>query len=95
MTERNIGLEILEGIQEIKSYKAGKTKLKTLVVKELTTPLEIRQKLNLTQTDFAGLMGVSVRTVQEWEQGRRKPSGAARSLLRIAEQHPEAFLNAT
>jgi putative transcriptional regulator len=38
-------------------------------------------------------MGVSLRTVQDWEQGRREPSGPAKSLLRIAEQHPSVFLN--
>ncbi len=37
-------------------------------------------------------MGVSLRTVQDWEQGRRQPSGPAKALLRIAEQHPEVFL---
>ena len=40
---------------------------------------------------FASLLGVSLRTVQDWEQGRRKPSGPAEALLRIAEQHPEVF----
>jgi len=44
------------------------------------------------QSDFAQLLGVSVRTLQEWEQGRREPSGAARTLLRIALRSPEAIL---
>lgn len=44
-----------------------------------------------SQAAFAGLMGVSVRTVQDWEQGRRKPSGPAQALLRIAEQRPDVF----
>ncbi|MCB0097149.1 MAG: helix-turn-helix domain-containing protein [Caldilineaceae bacterium] len=55
-------------------------------------PQEIRRKLKLSQSAFAGMMGVSLRTVQDWEQGRREPSGPAKSLLRIAEQHPEVFL---
>lgn len=46
----------------------------------------------LSQTAFAGLMGVSLRTLQDWEQGRRQPAGSARMLLRIAQQHPEIFL---
>lgn len=94
MTDRNIGLEILEGIQEIKSFKRGE--IESLVVRELKEPApaqEIRAQLALSQAGFAALMGVSVRTVQDWEQGRRRPSGPARSLLRIAEQHPEAFLS--
>ena len=92
MSERNIGLEILEGIKEIKAFKAGKGYLVTRELSEPSDPREIRARLNLSQAAFAGLMGVSVRTVQDWEQGRRKPSGPAKSLLQIAEQHPEVFL---
>ena len=95
MSERNVGLEILEGIREVKAYNDGKG---TLVAHELSDPSDpkiIRRKLNLSQAAFAGLMGVSVRTVQDWEQNRREPSGPAKSLLRIAEQHPEVFLQIT
>ena len=92
MSDRNIGLEILEGIQEIKAFKAGQIKLKSRELSEPSIPKEIRQKLGLSQAAFAGLMGVSLRTVQDWEQGRREPSGPAKSLLRIAEQHPSVFL---
>ncbi|MBN1545402.1 MAG: helix-turn-helix domain-containing protein [Syntrophaceae bacterium] len=91
MPKRNIGQEILEGIREIKEYRAGKKLLRTNIIKELAPPQVIRTKLNLSQAAFAGLMGVSVRTVQDWEQGRRKPSGPAIALLRIAEQRPEVF----
>ena len=49
--------------------------------------------MKLSQTAFAGLMGVSLRTVQDWEQGRRKPSGPAEALLRIADQRPDVFLD--
>ena len=52
----------------------------------------IRAKLKLSQSAFTGLMGVSLRTVQDWEQGQRKPSGPAEALLRIAEQKPEVFM---
>jgi putative transcriptional regulator len=92
MSERNIGTEILDGIREIKAFKEGKTTLVTRQLSEPPNPKIIRARLNLSQTAFAGLMGVSVRTVQDWEQGRRKPSGPAKSLLRIAEQHPDIFL---
>lgn len=47
-----------------------------------------RAGTGLSQSEFAGLMGVSVRTLQDWEAGRRQPSGAAQTLLRIAAQHP-------
>ena len=91
MPKRDIGLEILEGIQEIKAFKAGKANLRTRTLSEPRQPQVIRGQLKLSQAAFAGLMGVSVRTVQDWEQGRREPSGPAKALLRIAEQHPEVF----
>jgi len=93
MSKRNTGQEILEGIQEIKAFKAGEGDLRTHTLKEPSSPKVFRFKLNLSQSAFAGLMGVSLRTVQDWEQGRRKPSGPAEALLRIAEQKPEAFLD--
>jgi putative transcriptional regulator len=91
MSDRNIGLEILEGIREVKAHKAGKIKLRTHRLRRPAPPQRIRARLKLSQAAFAGLMGVSLRTIQDWEQGRRKPSGPAEALLRIAEQHPEAF----
>ncbi len=91
MAERNIGLEILEGIREIKAYKSGQRVLRTHGFKRPAPPQKIRAKLQLSQAAFAGLMGVSIRTVQDWEQGRRKPSGPAVALLRIAEQYPQVF----
>lgn len=53
-----------------------------------------RQKLGLSQSRFARLLGISVRTLHHWEQGTRTPSGAARVLLRVAALHPEAVLEA-
>jgi len=95
MSKRDIGQEILDGIREVKSYKAGGIKLQTRTLTEPSEPKAIRAKLNLSQSAFAGLMGVSLRTVQDWEQGRRKPSGPAEALLRIAEQKPEVFMELT
>jgi DNA-binding transcriptional regulator YiaG len=51
-----------------------------------------RTKLRLTQDKFAALLGISVKTLHNWEQGRRKPTGAARVLLRVASRHPEVVL---
>jgi putative transcriptional regulator len=93
MSKRNIGQEILDGIHEIKAFKAGRVDLRMNSLKEPASPQVIRAKLNLSQSAFAGLMGVSLRTVQDWEQGRRKPSGPAEALLRIAEKKPEVFLD--
>ena len=91
MAKRDIGQEILEGIRDIKAYKAGEKVLRTHTITEPAPPQVIRAKLKLSQSAFAGLMGVSLRTVQDWEQGRRKPSGPAVALLRIADQKPEVF----
>jgi putative transcriptional regulator len=92
MSDRNIGQEILDGIKEIKRYKKGEIKLTSRTLNEPSPTKTIRKKLNLSQSAFAILMGVSPRTIQDWEQGRRNPQGPAKSLLRIAEQHPEIFI---
>ena len=80
--KRNIGLEILEGIRGIKRGEHGR-------VINVPSVTSVRERTGLSQSRFAQLLGVSVRTLQEWEQGRRSPSGAAQALIRIAERHPE------
>ena len=92
MSKRDVGMEILEGIRDIKAHQAGEKLLRVHTLKEPSPPQIIRAKLKLSQSAFAGLMGVSLRTIQDWEQGRRKPSGPAVALLRIAEQKPEVFM---
>ena len=91
MNNRDIGLEILDGINEVRCFKQGKVSLKTTELSEPSEPQIIRSKLHMSQSAFAGLLGVSIRTLQDWEQGRRNPQGPAIALLRIAEQHPEVF----
>ena len=86
--KRNIGTEILEAIQDIKHGK-GKSK----AIDGFDDVRTVRDELHLSQLAFSSLMGISVRTLQEWEQGRRKPRGSAISLLRIAHKHPEAFID--
>jgi putative transcriptional regulator len=83
--KRNIGLEILEGIREIRKGVHGR-------VMNVPSVASIREGTGLSQSRFAQLLGVSVRTLQEWEQGRRAPSGAARTLLLIAQKNPAALL---
>ena len=91
MSDRDIGAEILDGINEIKAFKNGNGTLRTTQLSEPSEPKVIRTKLRLSQSAFAALLGVSTRTLQDWEQGRRSPHGPAIALLRIAEQHPEVF----
>ena len=85
--KRDIGQELLDGIAAIKKGK-GKRK----AVQLPPNVKSIREKIGLSQSAFAGLLGVSVRTLQEWEQGRRNPKGPAQALLRVADRHPEALL---
>lgn len=84
-TRRNVGREILNGLREIKRNEQARV----INVPEVGL---IRKKTGLSQARFAELLGVSVRTLQDWEQGRRAPSGAARTLLMIADQDPNALL---
>lgn len=84
-SRRNIGLEILEGLREIKRGEYGR-------VINVPDVAAIREKTGLSQARFAQLLGVSVRTLQDWEQGRRAPSGAARTLLAVADKNPRALL---
>ncbi len=83
--KRNIGLEILEGIREIKRGEHAR-------VINVPSVTSVRERTGLSQSRSAQLLGVSVRTLQEWEQGRRAPSGAARTLLLIAQKNPRALL---
>ena len=83
---RNVGREILDGLRELKRGETGR-------VLNIPSIAVIRERTGLSQAKFAALLGVSVRTLQEWEQGRRSPSGAARTLLAIAAKNPRALLD--
>ena len=85
-SKRNIGLEILQGLREIKRGEPGR-------VINIPEVASIREKTGLSQARFAQLLGVSVRTLQDWEQGRRAPSGAARTLLVVANKNPRVLLD--
>lgn len=87
--KRNIGEELLRAIREIKAGKSGR-----LFHVEVSEATEARLKLDMSQTEFAELLGVSVRTLQDWEQGRRQPSGAAKALLKVATVSPNVVRKA-
>ena len=82
-SKRDLTAELLQSIDEM---KAGKTHV------VFSPATEARQKTGLSQSQFAALLGVSVRTLQGREQGRKQPSGAARTLLTIARTNPKALL---
>ncbi len=82
----NFQKDLLASVRQMKAGKAARTTEVTL-----SAAAEARAKVGVSQSAFAELLGVSLRTLQDWEQGRRRPAGAAQTLLRIASQHPEAL----
>lgn len=86
---RDIGSELLESVRQMTAGKRG-------AVHKIEVPQVVQARISagLSQSQFAELMGVSVRTLQDWEQGRRNPSGAAMTLLRIAAKHPDIIREA-
>lgn len=83
---RNVGREILDGIRDIKAGRVGRR-----YTVESYPIVRAREKSGLSQAQFAALLGVSVRTIQEWEQGRREPSAAAKTLIKVAELNPRVL----
>jgi putative transcriptional regulator len=86
---RDLGRELLQGVRDIKAGRVGRR-----FTVESFPAVRAREKSGLTQAEFATLLGVSVRTLQDWEQGRRRPSGAAKTLIRVAELHPHVLRGA-
>lgn len=89
MTGAELGEMLLAAVRQMKAGEVGR-------VTQVTVPtaVDARARLGMSQREFAAMLGVSVRTLQEWEQGRREPSGAARTLLKVAACEPRAVLNA-
>jgi putative transcriptional regulator len=81
-----------ESLRELRALNKGESKPARTTV--IVNPLEVRRSLNVNRPEFAALIGVSERTVESWEQGRTRPTGAARSLLRVAARNPKAVLEA-
>jgi putative transcriptional regulator len=84
--KRNLGAELLHAVRDLKTGRSGaRHKIK------LPPVVEARLATGLSQAQFAKLLGVSRRTLQDWEQGRRNPSGAAKTLIILAGRRPEAL----
>lgn len=83
---RDIGGEILQGIRDIKAGRIGRR-----YTTESYPIVRAREKSGLSQAEFAQLLGVSIRTIQDWEQGRREPNAAAKTLIKVAELHPSVL----
>lgn len=84
---RDVWQEVLESVREIQAGGGKRT-----LVEPKAYAARVRLGSGLSQAEFAAALGVSKRTLEQWEQGRREPSGAALTLLRIAERHPEVLL---
>jgi len=85
--------DILEGLEEARAYFAGEPS--GIEVVEIPTDVDVaavRAKTQLTQAQFAGIFGFSVRTLQQWEQGRRRPERSARVLLTLIDRDPEGVI---
>jgi putative transcriptional regulator len=80
------GAELLKAVKQMKARKKGR-----IYTPEQLLAISARQSANLTQKEFARLLNVSIDSIQDWEQGRRSPRGAAKTLLRIAQEHPEVL----
>lgn len=84
--------ELLESVKQAGDVKKGKRKPSRYTLIEEPDVAAIREKYNMTQQEFSSLLGISVGTLRNWEQGRRKPQGPAKVLLKIAEKRPKAIL---
>lgn len=96
MNQRDIGAEILTGLEEISAWKKGEVELKTTELKLPTARdvAKIRERMGVSQQVFATFMGVSVNTLRYWEKGQREPRGSARALLLVADKQPKALRKA-
>lgn len=86
-----IQAELLDSVRGLKVRRGASSGALRVTGRKPTTAALARASAGLSQSAFAALLGVSTRTLQDWEQGRRQPTGAAQSLLRVAVAHPEAL----
>jgi putative transcriptional regulator len=86
--------ELVASVKQAGEIRRGKRRPSRRTTYRPQDIRNIREIFGLSQTQFAVMMGISVSTLQNWEQGRREPEGPAKALLRVAEAHPEAVLDA-
>jgi putative transcriptional regulator len=84
--------ELLESIRQGGASVRGEMRPSRVYHYDTRNIKRIREKYHLSQSQFAAMLGISVRTLHNWEQGRRSPAGPARVLLEVAATHPEALL---
>ena len=84
--------ELLGSVKQAGDIRKGNRKPSRYTVIEEPDVAAIREKYDMTQQEFSSLLGISIGTLRNWEQGRRKPQGPAKVLLKIAEKRPKAIL---
>ena len=82
--------ELVESVREGGAILRGESTPSRKFIIEAPDVKQIREQYNLSQREFSMLLGISIKTLQNWEQGRRTPHGAARILLQVAAKHPQA-----
>ena len=85
-TGEELGLKLLQSVREMKARNFAR-----VTEIEINAVIQARQSTGMSQAEFASVLSISKRTLQEWEQGRRSPSGAAQALIRIAQKHPNVL----
>lgn len=95
MTKKSdlLDIDLNEELTAIRTQKAGKNALRKKRLKDPSDVATIRHRLGLTQEAFSGLMGISVQTLRNWEQGTREPRGPSKALLRIVEKNPKVLFS--
>ena len=88
-TDDELGLKLLQSVREMKARNFAR-----VTEIEVNAVVQARQSTGMSQAEFASALSISKRTLQEWEQGRRSPSGAAQALIRIAQKHPNVLREA-
>lgn len=92
--KKELFAELVESVKEMRAIQRGQRKPARVTVVEPVHVQAIRRRLGMTQPEFAQLIGVSVATLRNWEQGRRQPHGPARALLKVVAKNPKAVLDA-
>ncbi len=86
--------KLVASVKQAGKIKRGEIKASRVVDLKPVDIREVRKKLNLSQSEFALMIGVSLSTLQNWEQGRRRPEGPAQALLKVAASNPKAVIDA-
>jgi putative transcriptional regulator len=82
--------ELVESVRQAGRIRRGEMKPSRVTHHATIDIKKVRRRLRKSQSEFARMIGVSVATLQNWEQGRRRPDGPAQALLRVAAKNPEA-----